>query len=287
MRRRKRIEVSICAWIDLLGYGSMLKDAGFDPSLELAQDAINRLEIFHKTASEFATRKFNIFAINDGLICNMDLSSDSKRIPMNFIKNVIELHNEINRIDVENGFYGARTIISAGFRVRKVNSVTIVSGVRDFLLDKISKNAIKPKEAVNMAIKSRPYFGIIPELQANFAFTKSYLVDTDGSSAGFKGPNCFIDLAVFEKPMPKFIRFSNYINWNKFGLSAKFGELKEVDLNKMTEMKGAGFLDARGVGENITSSPEVLERINKISRTVMREKNEKILSEKTKLKKKE
>lgn len=280
MRRRKRIEVSICAWIDLLGYGSMLKDAGFDPSVDLAQDAINRLEIFHKTASNFATRKFNIFAINDGLICNMDLSSDSKRIPMNFLKNVIELHNEINRIDIQNGFYGARTIVSAGFRVRKVNSVTVISGVKDFLLKKLSKKAIKPEEAVNMAIKSRPYFGIIPELQANFAFTKSYLVDTDGSSAGFKGPKCFIDLAIFEQPMPEFIKFSNYINWNKYGLNAKFGEMKECDLKKMQELKGNGFLDAKGVGENITNSPEVLERINRISRSVMREKNEKMLSEK-------
>jgi hypothetical protein len=28
---RRKIEISACAWIDLLGYGSMLKESGFDP----------------------------------------------------------------------------------------------------------------------------------------------------------------------------------------------------------------------------------------------------------------
>ncbi len=40
----------------------------------------------------------------------------------------------------------------------------------------------------------------------------------------------------------------------------------------MVDLSGGGFLYAKGVGENITNSPEVYERISKITKEAMKAK---------------
>jgi hypothetical protein len=271
---RRTIEVSVSAWIDLLGYGSMLREAQFDPTVELAQKAIERLEIFHKTAAKHAHRRFNIIAINDGLICHMDISPRSNSKTADFIKRVIRLHQNINEVDIDNGYYGARSIVATGFRVRSLKRITVESTIKEVLIEQIKNKTIDTTQAINMALKARPYFGIIPEIQANFAFTKAYLVDSEGSKGGFGGPNCFIDLSIFNSPLPKFITFTNYINWNNNGLWGKFGQLKSFDFDKAGEEKDRGFLNAFEIAENITKSPDAEKRIRAITKKKWNERDQ-------------
>jgi len=263
---RRTVEVSVSAWIDLLGYGSMLREAQFDPTVELAQKAIQRLETFHKTAAKHAHRTFNIIAINDGLICHKDISPRASSKTADFLKRVINLHRDINTVDIKDGYCGARAIVATGFRVRALKRITVESSIKEVLLKKLENNEISSTEAINMAVKSRSYFGIIPEIQANFAFTKAYLIDSEGSNGGFAGPNCFIDLSMFNNPLPKYITFSNYINWNNNGLWGKFGQLKSFDFVKAGEEKDKGFLNAFEIAENITKSPDAEKRIRAITK---------------------
>lgn len=66
--RQYPVEVSAVAWIDLLGYGSMLRSVGFDPSHEVAQVAVSRLRDFQIAASAHATRHVRALIVNDGVV---------------------------------------------------------------------------------------------------------------------------------------------------------------------------------------------------------------------------
>jgi hypothetical protein len=266
---KRKVEVSICAWIDLLGYGSMLTESQFDPTVELSLKAIERLEVFHRIASKHSHRRFNIHALNDGLIISMDISPRTQKVTSDFVKRVIHLQDEINKVDKELGYYGARTIIATGFRIRYSEKIVSESGIKKVILKRLDEGTLTPIEAVNMAMKSRPYFGVIPELQANFAFTKAYLVDNEGSKGGFAGPNCFIDLSIFSNPLPNYISFSEYINWNKSGLWGKFGKLDEFNFKKAHNADDVGFLSGFEIAENITKSPNVEKRIREMSKTIL------------------
>ncbi|WP_250253070.1 hypothetical protein [Chryseobacterium sp. Marseille-Q3244] len=252
---KRKFEVAICAWIDLLGYGSMLKDSQFDPTIDLSIEAIERLELFHKIASKHASRNFNIIALNDGLISTRNISPRTHKVTADFVTRTINLFKELNYKDKEKGYYGARCVIATGFRIRYSESLVTQSGIKEAIYRRLDDGTLNTTEAINMAMKARPYFGISPELQANFAFTKAYLIDSGGSKEGFGGPNCFIDLSIFSNPIPKFISFSEYINWSGSGLWGKFGKLDNYKLDEAHKLEYKGFLSAFEVGENITKTP--------------------------------
>lgn len=263
---KRKVEVSICAWIDLLGYGSMLTESQYDPTVNLSLKAVERLETFHKTAAKHSHRRFNIHALNDGLICSMDISPRTQKVTSDFIKRIIKLHEEINIVDAAIGYYGARTIIASGFRIRSTEKITVESGIKNAIFRRLDEGTLTVKEAINMAMQSRPYFGVIPELQANFAFTKAYLVDNAGSKGGFAGPNCFIDLSIFSNPLPNFISFSEYINWNSSGLWGKFGKLDKFNFERAHSNNDVGFLSGFEIAENITKSPNAEKRIREMTK---------------------
>jgi hypothetical protein len=260
---KRKFEVSICVWIDLLGYGSMLKDSQFDPTVDLSIKAIERLELFHKIASKHSSRNFNIIALNDGLISTRDVSPRTHKVTAEFVSTAIKLFEELNDEDKKNGFYGARCIIASGFRIRYSENIFSESGIKNAIHRRIKNGTLNTNEAINMALKSRPYFGITPELQANFAFTKAYLVDNAGSKEGFGGPNCFIDLSIISNPIPQFIHFSENISWSNSGLWGRFGKLESYNLNEAHKIEYRGFLSAFEIAENITKIPNAEKRIRK------------------------
>lgn len=52
MGSRRVVETSIVAWMDLLGYGSMLRGVGFDPTADDAKAAVERLNRFQDVVSK-------------------------------------------------------------------------------------------------------------------------------------------------------------------------------------------------------------------------------------------
>jgi hypothetical protein len=59
--------MSAVAWLDLLGYGAMLRKVRFDPSSEAAQSAVARLRLFQQTAVKSAMRHLQALVVNDGV----------------------------------------------------------------------------------------------------------------------------------------------------------------------------------------------------------------------------
>lgn len=72
--KRYPVEISVVAWMDLLGYGAMLRDVAFNPSHPQAQAAVDRLKHFQKIAASFANKTFRAMPINDATAFFHDLT---------------------------------------------------------------------------------------------------------------------------------------------------------------------------------------------------------------------
>ncbi|OTW89168.1 hypothetical protein BK702_10405 [Bacillus thuringiensis serovar cameroun] len=251
-RGRLPVTVSIVLWMDLLGYGSMLREAKFDPTHPLAIDAIKRLEKFQSTVSAFSNRYMNLMCMNDGAISWRDLSYRDNSVSMDFMQRAIELHNHVNQIDKELGFYGARSVLAVGFRITNLEKNTNVQ-YEENILKRLSAGKLTPEQAVREAYASNPSYGFNHHLQGNFAFTKAYVVDSGGGKAGFGGPKMYIDLNLFDDELPEWIEFSREIELMSDGLNGKFGELKDFNQKLAGETRHKGILSATEISTSLFS----------------------------------
>ena len=99
------------------------------------------------------------------------------------------------------GFPGARCVLAAGFRLRRKNHGRdqLLTGYGQHLIDLAQTGTISIEEGIKSAITVKPFVAAMPEAQANFAFTKAYLVDASGSRAGFSGNRLFVDTSLFSR----------------------------------------------------------------------------------------
>jgi hypothetical protein len=257
-------EVSAAFWFDLLGYGSMLERVNFDPTKEEAQLAIKRLNDFHDFLAEYSSRYFPIHAINDGAISFRDLSPRARSVTFDFLDRSLNLFQKFNEYDRNKGFPGARMIIAAGFRVRvKENDVNSDQHYVRNIKKKIKLGAYHLQKSKNRPYKTKTYFGVLPQLQANFAFTKAYLVDATGSKGGFGGPNCFIDLSFFNQDLNNWISFEKIIDWQDKGMKSQFGLFKSSDREAANKSSHRCVLDAFEIAEKISNQDGITNVLKK------------------------
>jgi hypothetical protein len=251
--RRYPIEISGVAWMDLLGYGSMLSATGFDPSSFEAQSAVERLECFQQNATKVTHRVFQAMPINDGIAYFKDLSPRSNSVTADFLKRSIDAYNLVNKKDQENGYPGARMVIAAGPRLRINDVVKHSKGHLSHIFSRLKSRQISARQAINEAFFSSPIAGFVPSLQANFAFTRAYLADESGSKKGISGPNCFISLDFFDVNHPEWISFKRIQPWEQKGLKCNFGELDNLDWDLAGRTRYSGIrnsleiADAQGI----------------------------------------
>jgi hypothetical protein len=197
---RRSFEVSAVLWIDLLGYGTALAAAEWDPSAAAAAAAaVERLHTFHAIADEHSNRHFRVSALNDAIVATKDLSPRARGVTSEFFRRAIKLHRAINTIEHSKGLPGARAVLAAGFRMRR-RYMTNARPDLNLLLERMHAGRISAEQAIRQAVTLRPYSGLIPELQANFAFSRAYLADASGSSAGLGGPKFYLG-ACWSKAM--------------------------------------------------------------------------------------
>lgn len=260
------VEVSATAWIDLLGYGSMLRDVHFDPTSPAALTAVERLDYFQAHVSAAATKYSSAVVINDGAVVCRDLSARSKSVTYDFIRRVVQLHKDINATEHAKKQPGARCVIAAGFRIRRRNhhKLDLIEGYGSYLIKQLERGTISAEEGIKSAITVKPFVATAPEIQANFAFTKAYLVDADGSRAGFAGARVFLDMALLSHPAPSWLTFDEIIDWSVPGLSGKFGAIQSLNLTAAARASHSGCRDAYEVAEALSTSPEILNRLRKL-----------------------
>ena len=243
-RRRfgKRDQFAACAvaWLDLLGYGSMLREARFDPAHPIAAKAVLRLREFHETVARQAQRFFPVMPINDGAVFFRDLSPRDGTVTYDFISRAIRAFQAVNSTDRGAEYPGARMVIAAGLRIRDSSQPTMDARHIERILGNVEAGEITARQGIYDAFHAQPIFGFVADLQANFAFTRAFLADHDGSRAGLGGPHCFIDTALLDLEVATWIRFDDCINWAQPGMSARFGRLVEIDEQGAGSLRGCG-----------------------------------------------
>jgi hypothetical protein len=193
--------ISIVCWIDLLGYGAAMSAARFNPLHPSAKSAINRLRRFHRIVSEQSHRRFHTLVMNDGAAAYRDLDLRSNERTYDFLCRAWTLHSKIMAAETSNGDPGARMVIASGFRMRGRRAGLDERGrqVRD-ILERFDDGKITLAQAIAQGEHLSTTYDMVPQLQANFAFTKAYLAEQAGTKGGFAGAQCFVDTALFAGP---------------------------------------------------------------------------------------
>jgi hypothetical protein len=65
---------------------------------------------------------------------------------------------------------------------------------------RFQKGDLNAEQALREAARIRQPADIVPQLQANFAFSKAYVAESSGSKGGLRGANFFVDLTIFDTP---------------------------------------------------------------------------------------
>lgn len=261
--QHRQVEVAITAWIDLLGYGSMLEKGSFEPFNTETLNALKRITLFHDEVAKKSSKIFPSMVMNDGAIVFRDLSPRSRELTFDFIYRAFKLYSHINGVERKNGYPGARMVIATGFRIRKHSQIKqhLIDGIGSFILGKLDKSEMSKEQAIIHSLMTRANFDIFPELQANFAFAKAYIADAGGSKKGIAGPYCYLDTTILEDELPEWIRFSGFVDWEDRGLRAKFGVIDGIIKTLAKEQKFKGALDAFEVASRISSDPDIVSKL--------------------------
>lgn len=244
-------QTAITCWIDLLGYGRMMSDAGFNPLAPEADVAIRRLRRFHRLVSEHSRRVFPTLVMNDGAVGYRDLSYRARWPTYEFLQDAWKLFQAVNTAEAAGGSPGARMVIATGFRMRgRRNGLDAVSTSFRTIIEKVRDGRLTLEQALGSASRIRSTFDIVPQLQANFAFTKAYCAEEAGSGGGLAGPRCFVDLSVFERPLPDWLDIGDPVEWRdtNLDLEATFAPLLSLPLAKEVEKTPSGTVEGGPAG---------------------------------------
>lgn len=267
--------VSIACWIDLLGYGRMMSDAGFDPVSSESKIAVARLRRFHRLVAQHSSSRFPTVVMNDGAVAYRDLDYLSAERTMPFLLTAWRLFKAVNE-ERGRGQAGARMVIATGFRMkgRRAGGESEAAR-RRAIVSSVADGSLTLERAIERAARGSSYFDVVPQLQANFAFTAAYLAEQSGKEGGLPGANCYVDLQLFSGTVP-YLQIGRPIHWDHKDLELARFFAPVLDLNiwgRADDHSGArtGLEIAYALAEQEDLAP-VLETYLRAARTLKSKK---------------
>jgi len=189
---------SFCAWIDLLGYGSPFYASNWDLHDSKAIKNLYRLKNLEPVLLSVSNPfRETLFSLNDGIIRNFDISQDEPSLIMQWLVDILLKFKTVNELDIANGFYGCRGVVTYGMRAQYRDIDTIGKG------DLIYTSKKRKAEYNKTKIIYTPN-----ELQMNTAFSKAYIIESGGSSKGLLKNKIHLD----EKMLDQFVYYINHAN---------------------------------------------------------------------------
>ena len=234
--------VAIACWFDLLGYGSMIEEACFDPTHVNAARPIARLRAFQRVVRDYSSAAFPTLVINDGAVAQSNIEDARSDKAWRFIQRCWALYNEATRADLRNGGPGLRAVIAVGLRAKGANAGIIAQEkALVAIIDALARRDISRDAAVAQVRRVRRVFDIVPQLQANFAFTRAYEAEQSGKAGGFPGPNLFLDTHIFRSGVPPWIRAEPPFVWRpaRRSLSTSFIAVEAIAPGSNEEARDA------------------------------------------------
>jgi hypothetical protein len=259
-------QVGAVCWVDLLGYGSMIAAANFNPLNPQATASVRRLRRFHEIVAQHSSRYFQTLTINDGAAAYRDVSLRNRSVGHDFLVRAWALFQELNAEEAKSGFPGARVVLAVGFRVRgRRAGFDRTSKLFTSILKRFQSHEISAEQAIQEAAAIRQPFDIVPQLQANFAFTKAYLAETGGKAAGLPGNNFYVDAMLFKNGSPPWMTAGPAIKWSNVSppINGEFFQVKDLLAWKFPEGGPAEMLDGLEIAKRLSNDPNVLDALRK------------------------
>lgn len=258
--------ISVVCWFDLLGYGDMIAAANFNPLHTKATEAMVRLRAFHELVASHSARHFPTLVMNDGAVAYRDLSFRTSPPTLDFLSRAWHLYSDIQRLERAHGLPGARAVLAAGFRMRgRRAGRDAVSSHFKSVMKRYQDRQIDANQAIREAARIRQSFDVVPQLQANFAFTKAYVAENSGTKGGLGGAKFFVDLALFDKPIPLWVKTGDTVAWSneRLRMKASFAPLTEISLSghELNASDSPGIRDGLEVAQDLTQDPNVLRKL--------------------------
>lgn len=267
----KPFSVSVCCWMDLLAYGSMISSATFNPMHPQARTAFKRLRQFQKIVAEHSNRRFPTLTINDGAAAYRDLSWRSNSVTYDFIIRAWKLFQAASAADTAVHPAGVRAVLAGGFRVR--GSRRAKDAAQDHfksVIERLQSGEISGNQAVREAASHRHCSDAIPGLQANFAFTKAYVAESSGRAGGLPGAKFYLDLALLSDPNPAWLDLGPPIPWRdeRLSLCATFAEVRSIGRWRGAPSEGAPpeVRDGLELGQRLAPENDLLAELHAYGR---------------------
>ncbi len=253
-------QIAIVCWIDLLGYGAMIAEADFNPMHPKASEAMQRLRRFHEVVASHSFRLFPTLVMNDGAAAYRDLSLRSNENTYDFLMRAWKLFGDIREIETTQGFPGARVVLATGFRMRGRRAGMDASASHfSSIMRRYQKRKISADQAIREAARIRQPFDIIPQLQANFAFSKAYVAESSGRKGGLKGANFFVDLTIFSERIPPWAVTGDIVSWSNERLNMKAEFAQILDFPPYKHVGGPiGIRNGLEIAQQLTHDSDVL-----------------------------
>lgn len=228
-REKSQISLNLCAWSDLLGFGSHFTKTNWNLSKKDWLKITDRLDEFYKIHSRhFSPSNSYMFVLNDGVIKTYFIENDFANKSINilhgielWLRHIVMSHVFIIKSEISNNLPGARTVIAFG---EKAEYTFSEARIDDFVL-----NYTRPKDGFSNIAKGTGNPIVISnpkELQMNTALAKAYILDDMGSKKDIGGSFLYINKIDTEEG--KLISFE-YIE--KFERPWLFGLLIDKEIN--------------------------------------------------------
>src|SRR5208337_301000 len=155
----------VCAvcWFDLLGYGTMIADADFNPRNSRASEALARLRRFHDIVASHSGRLLRTLVMNDGAAAYRDLSMRGSDATLDFLVRCLALFREVKSDEEKHSLPGPRAVLAVGFRMRG-RRAGIDETVTQFssVMRRFKDGKISAEQALREAARIRPTFDVVP-----------------------------------------------------------------------------------------------------------------------------
>lgn len=188
----------VSTWMDVCGFGGMLKESQWDlmslqknGALELLSEVYDR--VGHPFLVNLPPMAFeNVLIINDGVARTVDLDKPEyiqASSAIFYIRDLVLGHLSLLRLTERYGV-GIRTVLAGGERIQY--SPEIHTG-NSFLY-----HGEEPNEHSKQLLEKNFLYNPA-EFQMNTAFAKAYSIDAQGSKSGFNVKGFFVEKTFFEK----------------------------------------------------------------------------------------
>jgi hypothetical protein len=259
-------QIAVVCWIDLLGYGAMIAEADFNPLHVKASEALTRLRRFHEIVASHSSRYFRTLVMNDGAAAYRDLSLRSRAPTHDFLMRAWKLFQSIRNDESDRGLPGARLVLAVGFRMRgrRAGQDAMANQFKS-VMRRYQKGDIGAEQAIREAASIRQLFDVVPQLQANFAFTKAYVAERSGKKGGLAGANFFVDLTLFDSPAQAWVQTGETVKWSdeRLHMKALFAPILGFPPYKHVEGGPLGIRDGLQIAQYLTQDPDVLTALRK------------------------